>query len=84
MKTRKHLLGQQQSCGLFAKAVKHFKQKTFISKIQTMGIDMNPTSYSKLEGQTRIATDKEICYCKAAQCFHINELFSIEIKRHRI
>ena len=25
-----------------------------------MGIDINPTSYSKLEGQLRIATDKEI------------------------
>ena len=25
-----------------------------------MGIDMNPTSYSKLEGQLRLATDKEI------------------------
>lgn len=37
-----------------------FKQKDFISKIQTMGVDMNPTSYSKLEGQIRIATDKEI------------------------
>lgn len=25
-----------------------------------MGCDMNPTSYSKLEGQVRSATDKEI------------------------
>ena len=25
-----------------------------------MGCDMNPTSYSKLEGQVRIATDKEV------------------------
>ena len=32
----------------------------FVSKIQVMGIDMNPTSYSKLEGQLRLATDKEI------------------------
>lgn len=36
------------------------KQKDFISKMQTMGCDINPTSYSKLEGQLRIATDKEI------------------------
>lgn len=36
------------------------KQKNFISKIQVMGLDINPTSYSKLEGQLRIATDKEI------------------------
>ena len=37
-----------------------FKQKDFIAKIQIMDCDMNPTSYSKLEGQLRTATDKEI------------------------
>ena len=36
------------------------KQKDFIAKIQVMGCDINPTSYSKLEGQLRSATDKEI------------------------
>jgi transcriptional regulator with XRE-family HTH domain len=36
------------------------KQKDFIAKIQVMGCDMNPTSYSKLEGQLRSATDREI------------------------
>lgn len=29
------------------------KQKDFIAKMQVMGCDMNPTSYSKLEGQFR-------------------------------
>ncbi len=28
--------------------------------MQTMGCDINPTSYSKLEGQLRSATDKEL------------------------
>ena len=36
------------------------KQKDFIAKIQTMGCDMNPTSYSKLEGQLRSVSDKEL------------------------
>lgn len=36
------------------------KQCDFIAKMQTMGCDINPTSYSKLEGQVRIATDKEL------------------------
>jgi transcriptional regulator with XRE-family HTH domain len=36
------------------------KQKDFIAQIQTMGCDMNPTSYSKLEGQVRSATDREV------------------------
>ncbi len=30
------------------------------SKLQVYGLDINPTSYSKLEGQVRIATDIEI------------------------
>ena len=36
------------------------KQKDFIARMQVMGCDINPTSYSKLEGQLRNATDKEI------------------------
>ena len=28
--------------------------------MQIMGFDINPTSFSKLEGQVRIATDKEL------------------------
>jgi len=39
---------------------KGIKQKDFIAKIQTLGCDINATSYSKLEGQIRSATDKEI------------------------
>ncbi len=43
---------------------KKIKQKDFIAQLQLAGVDMNPTSYSELEGQLRIATDKEI-YCMA-------------------
>ena len=39
---------------------RNIKQKDFISQIQVMGCDMNPTSYSKMEGQLRSATDREI------------------------
>ncbi len=39
---------------------KRIKQKDFIAKMQTAGLDINPTSYSKLEGQLRLATDKEV------------------------
>ena len=50
-------------------------QKDFISKIRTMGVDINPTSYSKLEGQFRIATDKEIFVIAKLLDVDINELF---------
>ncbi len=36
------------------------KQKDLISRMQAMGLDINPTSYSKLEGQIRLASDKEL------------------------
>lgn len=63
MKLRKKEYG---SCNMVGKNIerlrkkKGIKQKDFISKMQIMGCDINPTSYSKLEGQIRSATDKEI------------------------
>lgn len=63
MKLRKREYG---NCNLVGRNIerlrkeKGIKQKDFISKMQTMGCDINPTSYSKLEGQVRQATDKEI------------------------
>ncbi len=63
MKPRRSEYG---NCNLVGKNIermrkeKGIKQKDFISKMQTMGCDINPTSYSKLEGQHRIATDKEV------------------------
>ena len=63
MKIRKTEYG---NCNIVGKNIerlrkeKGIKQKDFISKMQIMGCDINPTSYSKLEGQIRIATDKEI------------------------
>lgn len=51
------------------------KQKDFISRMQTMGCDINPTSYSKLEGQVRIATDKEIYAAAKILGVKIDELF---------
>lgn len=63
MKIRKQEYG---NCNLVGKNIerlrkeRNIKQKDFVAKMQTLGCDINPTSYSKLEGQVRIATDKEI------------------------
>ncbi len=54
---------------------KGIKQKDFISKMQIMGCDINPTSYSKLEGQVRIATDKEVYVISKLLEVDINVLF---------
>ncbi|MBQ2729626.1 MAG: helix-turn-helix transcriptional regulator [Clostridia bacterium] len=63
MKTRKKEYGNANLVGKkieMLRRAKGIKQKDFVSKMQVMGCDINPTSYSKLEGQIRIATDKEI------------------------
>ena len=51
------------------------KQKDFIAKMQVMGCDINPTSYSKLEGQVRSATDKEIYVISKILNVTMEELF---------
>ncbi len=63
MKLRKHTYGNKNLVGKNIERLRKeqgIKQKDFIAQIQVMGCDMNPTSYSKLEGQIRSATDKEI------------------------
>ena len=63
MKIRKQIYGNKNMVGKnieYLRKQKGIKQKDFIAQIQVMGCDMNPTSYSKLEGQIRTATDKEL------------------------
>ena len=36
------------------------KQADLASQMQTLGVDINPSSLSKLEGQQRIASDIEL------------------------
>ncbi len=55
---------------------KGIKQKDFISKMQVFGCDINPTSYSKLEGQVRMATDKELYVIAKILNVKIDELFN--------
>lgn len=52
------------------------KQKDFISKMQILGCDINPTSFSKLEGQIRSASDKEVYTIAKILNVRIEELFS--------
>ena len=54
---------------------KRISQKMFIAALNICGIDINPSSYSKLEGQTRIATDKEIYFIAKILKVDIEELF---------
>lgn len=59
----------------FLRKERNLSQKSFISMLQTEGLDINPTSYSKLEGQIRIATDKEIYVIAKVLNVDIAQLF---------
>ena len=63
MKPRKAVYGTKNICGANIERIRKslgMKQTALIGKMQLMGVDINPSSYSKLEGQIRIATDIEL------------------------
>jgi transcriptional regulator with XRE-family HTH domain len=79
MKTRKQVYGNANIVGKNIEKLRKerkIKQKDFVAKLQLMGLDINPTSYSKLEGQVRTATDKEIFYISKVLGVTMEELFS--------
>ena len=81
MKIRKQKYGNANMVGKNIERLRKergIKQKDFISKIQVMGCDMNPTSYSKLEGQVRNAFDKEIYIIARILNVTMEELFEQE------
>jgi transcriptional regulator with XRE-family HTH domain len=78
MKIRKQEYGNANMVGRNIERLrkkKGIKQKDFIARIQTLGCDMNPTSYSKLEGQVRSATDREIFVIAKILGVSMEELF---------
>ena len=63
MKPRKAQLGSKNICGANIERIRKeqgMKQTTLIAKMQLAGVDINPSSLSKLEGQVRVATDIEL------------------------
>ena len=53
---------------------KHMKQKDFLAKLQTLGLDISPTSLSRLEGQHRLVQDYEVVILAKALEISIEEL----------
>ena len=63
MKIRKKEYGDANIVGRNIERLRkaqNIKQKDFVAKLQAFGCDINPTSYSKLEGQFKSATDREL------------------------
>ena len=81
MKIRKQEYGNANMVGKNIEQLRKerdIKQKDFIAKMQVLGCDINPTSYSKLEGQVRSATDKEIYVISKILGVKMEELFNEE------
>lgn len=63
MKPRKAEYGTKNICGANIERIRKelgMKQSTLVAKMQLAGVDINPSSLSKLEGQIRIASDIEL------------------------
>ena len=63
MRLRQKELGTSNLIGANVERIrksKGIKQKELLAQLQVNGVDMNATALSKLEGQTRIATDIEL------------------------
>ena len=63
MRIRKQPLDTRNICGArveMARKNQGMKQKELLVKLQAAGIDLNASGLSKLEGQTRSATDREL------------------------
>ncbi len=78
MKTRSQPLGKENAIGANVERLrkqKGIKQKEFIAQIQVAGVDINPTSYSKLEGQVRSASDIETYIIAKLLNVSMEELF---------
>ena len=79
MKIRKQEYGNKNVVGRNIETLrknKNIKQKDFIAQLQSMGLDINPTSYSKLEGQVREASDREIYYIAKALGVTVDSLYN--------
>ena len=83
MKIRKQSYGTANIVGKNVERLrkkKGIKQKDFIAKMQLLGCDVNPTSYSKLEGQIRSASDIEVYVISKILGVTMEELFTIDLE----
>lgn len=78
MKRRTRAYGSSNMIGKNVERLRkerHISQKDFVARLQVLGADINPTSYSKLEGQLRTATDRELYAIAKALQVPMEELF---------
>ena len=73
MKHRQLELGNKNIIGARVTQLRkerHMTQKQLMAQLQTKGVDINSSSLSKLEGQTRSVSDRELA--ALAQIFEVD------------
>lgn len=60
------------------RTTRNIKQKEFLAKLQTLGMDISPTSLSRLEGQYRLVQDYEVVILAKALDITVEELLKQE------
>jgi len=79
MKPRKSEPGTKNIVGskVVAMRKKHgIKQKDFLAQLQVLGLDISPTSLSRLEGQYRLVQDFEVLALAKALKITTDELLN--------
>jgi len=59
------------------RAEKGIKQKDLLARLQAGGMDITASSLSKIEGQTRMVTDKDLLLIAAALGVRPEDLLSV-------
>lgn len=81
MKPRKDPPGDKNIIGEKVVTIRHkknIKQKDFLAKLQTLGMDISATSLSRLEGQYRLVQDYEVVAIAKALDVSVEELLLTE------
>ncbi|MEK4252012.1 helix-turn-helix domain-containing protein [Paenibacillus sp. FSL W7-1287] len=81
MKHRKDPPGTKNIIGIKVTAIRKaqgMKQKEFLARLQTLGLDISPTSLSRLEGQDRLVQDYEVVIIAKALEISVGELLGEE------
>lgn len=77
MKPRQSPPGKKNIIGhkvVAMREARHIKQKDFLARLQTLGMDISPTSLSRLEGQYRLVQDYEVVILAKALDISVEEL----------
>ncbi len=78
MKTRKNGYGDKNIVGRKIEALRKslgIDQKDFVARLQVLGVNIDDSSYSKLEGQIRKVSDRELYAIAKALNVSIDSLF---------